>query len=84
MTLDYRYFGVQPIQQRPGRKTVDYTIIARDGDLLGRIEWYAPWRQHVLAPTEGTVWSAGCLADVQHAIEKIKAHERERAAARVK
>jgi hypothetical protein len=72
MTLTYRFFGVQPKPQKPGRKTVDYTVISWRGDLLGTLEFYPAWRQHVLVPAEGSVWSAGCLQEICDALEKIK------------
>ena len=45
------------------------------GALLAKIEYYVPWRQHVLKPFPGTVWSDGCLADVLDFIGKIKRGE---------
>jgi hypothetical protein len=33
--------------------------------IIGRIEWYARWRQYVAIFTEDSVWSEGCLADVR-------------------
>lgn len=72
MTLNYKYFGVQPKPQKPGRKTVDYTVINWRGELLGTIEFYPSWRQHVLVPAEGTVWSQGCLLDICEALAAIR------------
>ena len=42
----------------------------RSGEELGRIQWHAPWRQYCYFPTQPAVYSAGCLADIQHFIEK--------------
>lgn len=33
--------------------------------IIGRIEWYARWRQYVAIFTEGSVWSQDCLRDVR-------------------
>ena len=33
-------------------------------DYLGTIRWYGSWRQYTFFPFTGTLWSAGCLAEV--------------------
>jgi hypothetical protein len=40
----------------------------RSRDILGRIEWYARWRQYVAIFSEDVVWSQDCLADVSEFI----------------
>jgi hypothetical protein len=40
----------------------------RSGDILGRIEWYGPWRRYVAIFSDGAVWSHDCLADVSEFI----------------
>ena len=45
----------------------------RSKDILGHIEWYAPWRQYVTSFSESSVWSQDCLADIS---EFIKATHR--------
>lgn len=69
--LKYDYFTVRAHEQKPGRKTVDYNVIARNGDLLGMIEFYPRWRQHVLVPAANTAWSSGCLKDICEALAAI-------------
>ena len=44
----------------------------RDGDDLGEVHWYPPWRQYCFYPDEGTVFSADCLADIQDFLGKAK------------
>ena len=75
-TLNYQFFTVQELPLMLGRKTHKYEVRSRHGDLLAMILWYGPWRQFVLSPTARTVWSSGCLADVQDAIEKIEAERK--------
>lgn len=43
-----------------------YKIInKRHGDVLGRVFWYAVWKQYVFIADSGTaIWSKGCLEDV--------------------
>jgi len=76
---EYKFFTVF---QRPviaGRKTRQYLILNnRTGVRLGEIEWYPNWRQFAMTPVFNSIWSAGCLADIQDAIAKIsEAHKKE-------
>lgn len=40
-------------------------------DELGVVQFYANWRQWVFMPTGPAVYSAGCLADLQHFIGQL-------------
>ena len=71
----YTFFTIMAREQSPKRKTRDYDILDRRGNPLGSIEYYSSWRQHVLAPEPGTVWSAGCLADANDFLAKLKVSE---------
>lgn len=44
----------------------------KSNTIIGFIEYYAPWRQYVYAPSSDTIYSAGCLYDIQKFIEGIK------------
>jgi hypothetical protein len=43
------------------------------GYSLGKIKWYAPWRQYTFFPTSETVFSAGCLGDIIKKISELTA-----------
>lgn len=67
--------GAEPIGQylqveetaNPGGKTRKWTLRSRsNGDVLGLIEWAGRWRSYVFAPLDGTIFSAGCLADIEN------------------
>lgn len=74
MTGDYRYFQVEDCPPVPGRKTLIYKIISKtSGESLGTIEWYGPWRQFCVFPRNSTVWSAGCLTDLQDFFKRLAA-----------
>ena len=65
----YKFFTVQRLPSETGRKTRRYEVRkTRSTGLLGIIAWYAAWRQFSFFPEDYTVWSAGCLADIQEAI----------------
>lgn len=40
---------------------------------LGSVKWYGPWRQYCYFATSEVVYSAGCLADIQDFLTRIKA-----------
>ena len=69
----YEFIVIRPLPQEPKRKTRVYNILSKRGDALGSIRWYGPWRQYCLMPHKLTVWSAGCLVDVQDFLGKLKA-----------
>jgi hypothetical protein len=47
------------------RKTNIYVVLAKNGgDLLGKIRWFGNWHQYSFFPETDTVWSKGCLEDV--------------------
>lgn len=38
-----------------------WLIKGRRGDVLGGVEWYAPWKQYVFQPQHNTEFSPDCL-----------------------
>jgi len=75
IVAEYKFFRVVQQFQLRGRKTRDYDIVAKRGGTIGEIRYYPTWRQHVLMPYLDTVWSAGCLADVNDFLAKLKVSE---------
>ena len=70
--FSYKFFTVEAVAMVTGRKTRDYHIVSRDRSRLGTIKWYGPWRQFCFFPASDTVWSDGCLRDVQDAMRRLK------------
>jgi len=68
----YEYFDVVAQPQKPHRKTRDYLIKKSDGFVLGQIVFHAPWRQHVLILEPHTIWSKGCMEDVNVFLAQLK------------
>ena len=67
-TKDYCYFKV--IEKKP--KTKVYGVYAKSDDsFLGVIAWHVPWRQYCFFPMAKTVWSRGCLQQVQDFLQKL-------------
>ena len=68
----FTFFTVYEQPQSGTRKTRDYDVVSKHGERLGAIEFYPAWRQHVLVPAEGSVWSRGCLEDIVRAMDLIR------------
>ena len=71
------YITFRELPVAPGRKTKTYKVqTASDGTLLGLIMWHRPWRQYCFFPRDTTVWSPGCLRDVETFIDGLMAERR--------
>lgn len=67
MPESYVEFRLHP--PYPNRKTSVWSVLNKHhGDLLGLIVWRGGWRQYVLEPEAGCVFSKGCLIDIAHFI----------------
>ena len=53
-------------------KTNVYLIQTKSGDVdLGVIKWYGPWRQYTFFPDDNTIFSKGCMSDINLFIEEL-------------
>ncbi len=49
--------------------------------VLGIVIWYPPWRQYCYSPGPATIYSSGCLTDIQTFLGELNAeHQSARAA----
>lgn len=69
-TLKYKFFDVIHECESDSGKTQVYCVQGRSG-MLGIIQWYGPWRAYCFHPNDDTVWSVGCLNDINAAIKAI-------------
>lgn len=68
---EYIYFNRIKTKKMILRKTSIWSCMSKRGrDLLGIVKWYGPWRQYCFFPTDPTVFSAGCMADIIDFIKK--------------
>lgn len=77
--MKYHYITVKADAPVKGKKTLVYRVVNNKwGDELGQIRWYGPWRAYCFFVGQGreTVWSAGCLRDIQDAMNKIDKQRR--------
>jgi len=72
----YRYFTIEKLPRDPDRRTDKFEVRALSGETLATIGWWNAWRRYCLYPHALTVWSAGCLADIQDFIGKLMAERK--------
>ena len=68
----YRYVTIEKLPRDPDRRTDKFEVRALSGETLATIGWWNAWRRYCLYPHALTVWSAGCLADIQDFIGKLE------------
>lgn len=55
-------------------KTRVWKVRVKDGvGIIGMVEWYAPWRRYVFAPSDQTVYEQDCLRDIAAFVEQATA-----------
>jgi len=53
-------------------KTNVYAVYnKKSGVLLGIIKWYGSWRQYCFFPFDDTIYSRGCMNDINNYINKL-------------
>ena len=67
------YEYIQIVWTGPSRsgKTQTYEVRSNHGDILGHIAWFGRWRQYTFCPERDTVFSAGCMADIQDMVTQV-------------
>lgn len=71
MKTRYKYIRFQEIPN-PGKKTKHFQCRNnKSGGLLGLVEWERGWRQYCFYPCADTMFSKGCLEDVNDFITQL-------------
>lgn len=74
--MESKYIEFELSENKP--KTVVFDVVSKsDGDRLGQIKWYAHWRQYVYFPDSQTIYSKGCMADINSFIEHLMNNQKE-------
>ena len=60
------------------KKTRNYAVCNNKSNFrIGMVKWYPSWRQYCFLPQEDTVYSYGCLQDINKFLDDINtAHKR--------
>lgn len=67
----YRFIHFVEIE-RKAKTSVFSCRNNRSGEELGQVRWYPAWRRYCYFPTVQAIYSAGCLADIQHFMEAVE------------
>lgn len=65
------YLEFSLIEQKPKTKVIGVWS-KKNSNRLGIIKWACGWRQYAFFPEKDTLFSAGCLADIQSHIEGLR------------
>jgi len=67
----YKYINFEKIADKP--KTTIWACRNNSGTaVIGHVMYYPQWRQYCFLPAYETVFSAGCLVDIQDFIGQLK------------
>jgi hypothetical protein len=73
-----KYFAIRAHGAVPGQKMRIYDVVSHSQqESLAKILWWGRWRQYIIEPRPGTIWSADCLACIQIFIERLMKDWRE-------
>jgi len=69
MIASYQYIRFEQVHST-GKTTV-WNCRDSGSGRLGVVKWYGPWRSYCYFVSSEAVYSAGCLADIQHFIGRL-------------
>lgn len=52
-------------------KTSVWQITGNDGNVLGHVKWYAPWRRYCFFPASNSLFDRSCLNDIYQFILEL-------------
>lgn len=72
LKTEYQYISFSLVQNVAKRKTTIWRCLNKKSSAnLGTIGWFIGWRQYCFQPNDFTVFSSGCLADIQDFIRQL-------------
>lgn len=73
------YITIAWASTTPSGKTQKYVVTNnKSEDVLGFIKWHGPWRQYVFSPVPRTLFSSGCLADIEAFLDEANELHKQR------
>ena len=58
-----------------GKKTKVWDVVSTSDNYLGKIKWYAAWRQYTFWPWPDTIFNKDCLSEIaEFCATETKAH----------
>jgi len=70
----YKYIEMQKMKTIDKKRKTDIYIIKniKSQSGIGKIKWNPGWRQYCFFPNNETVFSQGCLDDINNFLEQLK------------
>lgn len=79
MKTQYEYIHFLKTGDSPSGKTSRWNCYNNTShEKIGGVYWYGQWRQYIFAPVAQTVFSTGCLADIQSFMGELEAERKAR------
>jgi len=71
---EYKYMLIEKLNiENKKRKTNIYSVKTKKAKfIIGCIKWHPSWRQYCFFPGQDTVFSKGCLEDINNFLEQLK------------
>ena len=63
--FESKFFTIDKLPRRQEHRTDFFEVYSHRGNRLAVIRWYGPWRQYVFFPDRETIWTVGCLSEIQ-------------------
>jgi hypothetical protein len=67
----YRYISFSQVLVKGRTTTTWHCLNNSSRELLGVIQWFGSWRQYCYFPKADTVYSKGCMEDINDFIEQL-------------
>ena len=72
LSFNYMYQYIYFEEVRSNRKTYVFACKNRKSkEVLGVVKWFSGWRQYCFEPVPGTVFSSGCLVDIEDFVRQL-------------
>jgi hypothetical protein len=79
MKTDYKYIlFIEDLRPPHPRKTKVWGCYNKKSNgHLASVQWFSSWRQYIVIPCAGTIFSAGCLRDIAEFIDAVNTNHKE-------
>jgi hypothetical protein len=71
LQTQYEYVNFIKLEMKMPRKTDVWCCRTNSYGILGKVKWYATWRQYCFFPEANTVFNRGCMEDIGDFIRQL-------------
>ena len=72
-----KWLRFELVDRKP-KTIVMHVVVAKSGEILGEISWFARWRQYTFNPEYCTTFNNGCLQDITDVLTSLNKEHRRR------